>query len=123
MAGVRAGQCSAFCRFCRPADIYAVLTSTPPRISFPNVQTELLTESDLTGAFTQDGAAGRRGLVYGEAAAVQHTAHHPDDALTPLQVSTLDALRTRILSDMKATSWKMPPPSRAHWRTTSAPLP
>ena len=37
-------------------DIYAVLDSTPAEDA-SNVQTELLTESDLTGAFTQDGAA------------------------------------------------------------------
>ena len=48
-------------------DIYAVLDSTPAEDA-ANVQTELLTESDLTGAFTQDGAADAvRGLVYGEA--------------------------------------------------------
>ncbi len=53
-------------------DIYAVLDSTPAEDA-SNVQTELLTESDLTGAFTQDGAADAvRGLVYGEAAAVQY---------------------------------------------------
>ena len=46
-----------------------VLDSTPAEDA-SNVQTELLTESDLTGAFTQDGAADAvRGLVYGEAAA------------------------------------------------------
>ena len=46
-------------------DIYAVLDSTPAEDA-ANVQTELLTESDLTGAFTQDGAADAvRGLVYG----------------------------------------------------------
>lgn len=40
----------------------------------PTCRTELLTESDLT-AFTQDGAADAvRGLVYGEAAAVQYNA-------------------------------------------------
>ena len=55
-------------------DIYAVLDSTPAEDA-SNVQTELLTESDLTGAFTQDGAADAvRGLVYGEAAAVQYNA-------------------------------------------------
>ena len=37
-----------------------------------NVQTELLTESDVASAFTQDGAADAlRSLSYGEAAAVQ----------------------------------------------------
>ena len=69
-----------------------------------NVQTELLTESDLTGAFTQDGAADAvRGLVYGEAAAVQYNAASIIlmMRIDPLQVSTLDALRTQILSDMK----------------------
>ena len=84
-------------------DIYAVLDSTPAEDA-SNVQTELLTESDLTDAFTQDGAADAvRGLVYGEAAAVQYNAASIIlmMRLDPLQVSTLDALRTQILSDMK----------------------
>ena len=83
--------------------IYAVLDSTPAEDA-SNVQTELLTESDLTGAFTQDGAADAvRGLVYGEAAAVQYNAASIIlmMRIDPLQVSTLDALRTQILSDMK----------------------
>ena len=84
-------------------DIYAVLDSTPAEDA-SSVQTELLTESDLTNAFTQDGAADAvRGLVYGEAAAVQYNAASIIlmMRLDPLQVSTLDALRTQILSDMK----------------------
>lgn len=85
------------------SDIYAVLDSTPAEDA-ASVQTELLTESDLTGAFTQDGAADAvRGLVYGEAAAVQYNAASIIlmMRIDPLQVSTLDALRTQILSDMK----------------------
>ena len=84
-------------------DIYAVLDSTPAEDA-SSVQTELLTESDLTGAFTQDGAADAvRSLVYGEAAAVQYNAASIIlmMRIDPLQVSTLDALRTQILSDMK----------------------
>ena len=84
-------------------NIYAVLDSTPAEDA-SSVQTELLTESDLTGAFTQDGAADAvRGLVYGEAAAVQYNAASIIlmMRIDPLQVSTLDALRTQILSDMK----------------------
>ena len=84
-------------------DIYAVLDSTPAEDA-SNVQTELLTESDLTGSFTQDGAADAvRGLVYGEAAAVQYNSASIIlmMRIDPLQVSTLDALRTQILSDMK----------------------
>ena len=84
-------------------DIYAVLDSTPAEDA-SSVQTELLTESDLTGAFTPDGAADAvRGLVYGEAAAVQYNAASIIlmMRIDPLQVSTLDALRTQILSDMK----------------------
>ena len=84
-------------------DIYAVLDSTPAEDA-SSVQTELLTESDLTGAFTQDGAADAvRGLVSGEAAAVQYNAASIIlmMRIDPLQVSTLDALRPQILSDMK----------------------
>ena len=79
------------------------LDSTPAEDA-SNVQTELLTESDLTDAFTQDGAADAvRGLVYGEAAAVQYNVASIIlmMRIDPLQVSTLDALRTQILSDMK----------------------
>ena len=84
-------------------DIYAVLDSTPAEDA-SSVQTELLTESDLTGAFTQDGAADAvRGLAYGEAAAAQYNAASIIlmMRIDPLQVSTLDAQRTQILSDMK----------------------
>ena len=84
-------------------DIYAVLSADVPDDA-ASVQNELLTESDLTGAFTQDGAADAvRGLVYGEAAAVQYNAASIIlmMRIDPLQVSTLDALRTQILSDMK----------------------
>ena len=100
-----AAQTSAFGAAVSAAlpDIYAVLDSTPAEDA-ASVQTELLTESDLTGAFTQDGAADAvRGLVYGEAAAVQYNAASIIlmMRIDPLQVSTLDALRTQILSDMK----------------------
>lgn len=84
-------------------DIYAVLDATPSDDA-SSVQTELLTESDLTSTFTQDGAADAvRGLVYGEAAAVQYNAASIIlmMRIDPLQVSTLDALRSQILSDMK----------------------
>jgi hypothetical protein len=84
-------------------DIYAVLDATPSDDA-SSVQTELLTESDLTSTFTQDGAADAvRGLVYGEAAAVQYNGYSVIlmMRIDPLQVSTLDALRSQILSDMK----------------------
>ena len=84
-------------------DIYAVLDATPSDDA-SSVQTELLTESDLTSTFTQDGAADAvRGLVYGEAAAVQYNGYSVIlmMRIDPLQVSTLDALCSQILSDMK----------------------
>ena len=84
-------------------DICAVLDATPSDDA-SSVQTELLTESDLTSTFTQDGAADAvRGLVYGEAAAVQYNGYSVIlmMRIDPLQVSTLDALRSQILSDMK----------------------
>ena len=84
-------------------DIYAVLDGETSDDS-ASVQTELLTESDVASAFTQDGAADAlRSLSYGEAAAVQINSH----ALLlmvrvdPLSVSSLDDLRSQILSDMK----------------------
>lgn len=69
-----------------------------------NVQTELLTESDVDTAFTQDGAADAlRGLAYGEAAAVQLNGSSLIlmVRLDPLNVASLDSLRDTILSDMK----------------------
>ena len=84
-------------------DIYAVLDATPSDDA-SSVQTELLTESDLTGAFTQEGAADTlRGLAYGQASAIQYTGYAMMLVvrLDPLGVSTLDALRSQILSDMK----------------------
>ena len=83
-------------------DICAVLDADVPSTS--SLQTDLLTESDLTGAFTQEGAADTlRGLAYGQAAAIQYTGYAMMLAvrLDPLGVSSLDDLRSQILSDMK----------------------
>ena len=79
-----------------------VLDAEVPSTS--TLQTELLTEDDLTSAFTQDGAADAlRSLAYGQAAAIQYTGYAMMLAVRvdPLGVSTLDALRPQILSDMK----------------------
>ena len=83
-------------------DICAVLDAEVPSTS--TLQTDLLSESDLTDAFTQEGAADTlRGLAYGQAAAIQYTGYALMLAvrLDPLGVSTLDALRSQILSDLK----------------------
>ena len=82
--------------------ICAVLDAEVPSTS--TLQTDLLSESDLTDAFTQEGAADTlRGLAYGQAAAIQYTGYAMMLAvrLDPLSVSTLDALRSQILSDLK----------------------
>ena len=84
------------------SDICAVLDAEVPSSS--TLQTELLTESDLSSAFTWDGAADAlRGLAYGQAAAIQYTGYSMMLAVRvdPLGVSTLDSLRSQILSDMK----------------------
>ena len=89
-------------------DIYAVLDSTPAEDA-SNVQTELLTESDLTGAFTQDGAADTiRSLAYGQAAAVQYSSYAMMLALRvdPLSVASLDDLRDQVITDMKTSELK-----------------
>ena len=83
-------------------DICAVLGADVPSTS--TLQTDLLTESDLTSAFTQEGAADTlRSLAYGQAAAIQYTGYAMMLAvrLDPLGVSSLDALRSQILSDLK----------------------
>lgn len=84
------------------SDICAVLSADVPSSS--SLQTELLTESDLTSSFTQDGAADTlRSLAYGQAAAIQYTGYSMMLAVRvdPLGASTLDSLRSQILSDMK----------------------
>ena len=84
-------------------DIYAVLDGETSDDS-ASVQTELLTESDVASAFTQDGAADAlRSLSYGEAAAVQINGSTLllMVRVDPLSVSSLDDLRSQILSDMK----------------------
>ena len=84
-------------------DIYAVLDGKTSDDS-ASVQTELLTESDVASAFTQDGAADAlRSLSYGEAAAVQINSSTLllMVRVDPLSVSSLDDLRSQILSDMK----------------------
>ena len=86
----------------RQTGICAVLDAEVPSTS--TLQTDLLSESDLTDAFTQEGAADTlRGLAYGQAAAIQYTGYAMMLAvrLDPLSVSSLDALRSQILSDMK----------------------
>ena len=84
-------------------DIYAVLDGKTSDDS-ASVQTELLTESDVASAFTQDGAADAlRSLSYGEAAAVQINSNTLllMVRVDPLSVSSLDDLRSQILSDLK----------------------
>ena len=85
-------------------DIYAVLGAESSDDD-ASLQTELLTESDLASAFTQDGAADTlRDLAYGEAAAAQINSYTLIlmVRVDPLSVSSLDALRDQILSDMKS---------------------
>ena len=84
-------------------DIYAVLDGETSDDS-ASVQTELLTESDVASSFTQDGAADAlRSLSYGEAAAVQINSNTLllMVRVDPLSVSSLDDLRSQILSDLK----------------------
>ena len=86
-------------------DIYAVLDGETSDDS-ASVQTELLTESDVASAFTQDGAADAlRSLSYGEAAAVQINGYTLLllVRVDPLSVSSLDDLREQVLSDMKGS--------------------
>lgn len=84
-------------------DIYNVVDATYTAGS-NTVQTELLTESDLTSAFTQDGAADAvRKLEVSHAAAVQYTGYSLIlmVRLDPLSVNTLDDVRSQVLSDLK----------------------
>jgi len=88
------------------SDIYGVLGGT---VSDTTVQTELLGSSTLDSTFTQTGAADTiRGLAYGEAAAVQYSSYAMMLALRldPLEVNSLDDIRTQILSDMESSQLK-----------------
>ena len=85
------------------SDIYGVLDMDASSAN-STVQTELLTSSDLADSFTlNDSGDTLLGLAYGEAAAVQYSNYAMMMAvrLDPLQVSTLDSLRSQILSDLK----------------------
>ena len=80
-------------------DICAVLDAEVPSTS--TLQTDLLGESDLTDAFTQEGAADTlRGLAYGQAAAIQYTGYAMMLAvrLDPLSVSAYGAQLDSTLS-------------------------
>ena len=84
-------------------EIYAVLGAESSDED-ADIRTDLLTESDVTSTFTQEGAADTlRGLAYGEAAAVQLNSSSLIlmIRLDPLSVSTLDDLRPVVLSDLK----------------------
>ena len=85
------------------SDIYGVLDMDASSAN-STVQTELLTSSDLADSFAlNDSGDTLLGLAYGEAAAVQYSNYAMMMAvrLDPLQVSTLDSLRSQILSDLK----------------------
>ena len=84
-------------------DIYAVLDSEPSSDA-SSLSTALLGSDNINTTFSEEGTADAvRALKPGEAAAVQYNAASIIlmMRLDPLQVSTLDALRTQILSDMK----------------------
>ena len=84
-------------------EIYAVLDNEYTADS-ASVQTELLTGSTLDAAFTQgDSADAVRSLACGEAAATQYNsvAMMLLMRIDPLAVSSLDDLRSQILSDLK----------------------
>ena len=84
-------------------DIYAVLDSEPSSDA-SSLSTALLGSDNIDATFSEEGTADAvRALKPGEAAAVQYNAASIIlmMRIDPLQVSTLDALRTQILSDMK----------------------
>ncbi len=83
-------------------DVYAVLDAeSPAQVS---LQTELLTDSDMEYAFTEDGSISAvHELTFGEAAAIQYSGYALLAAvrLDPLAVNTLDDVRDTVLSNMK----------------------
>ena len=85
--------------------IYAVLDSTVPDDSTTSLQTELLGSSTLDSTFTTEGSADAiRALHCGDAVAVQYSSLSLIMAvrLDPLDGSSLDAVRSQVLSDLKS---------------------
>lgn len=85
--------------------IYAVLDSTVPDDSTTSLQTELLGSSTLDSTFTAEGSADAvRALHCGDAVAVQYSSLSLIMAvrLDPLDGSSLDAVRSQVLSDLKS---------------------
>ena len=85
--------------------IYAVLDSTVPADSTTSLQTELLGNSPLDSTFTTEGSADAiRALHCGDAVAVQYSSLSLIMAvrLDPLDGSSLDAVRSQVLSDLKS---------------------
>ena len=85
--------------------IYAVLDSTVPDDSTTSLQTELLGNSTLDSTFTAEGSADAiRALHCGAAVAVQYSSLSLIMAvrLDPLDGSSLDAVRSQVLSDLKS---------------------
>ena len=85
--------------------IYAVLDSTVPTDSTTSLQTELLSNDTIDSAFTAEGSADTiRALHFGQAAAVQYSSLSLMMAvrLDPLDGSTLDEVRSQVLSDLKS---------------------
>ena len=85
--------------------IYAVLDSTVPDDSTTSLQTELLGNSTLDSTFTAEGSADAiRALHCGDAVAVQYSSLSLIMAvrLDPLDGSSLDAVRSQVLSDLKS---------------------
>ena len=85
--------------------IYAVLDSTVPDNSTTSLQTELLGNSTLDSTFTTEGSADAiRALHCGDAVAVQYSSLSLIMAvrLDPLDGSSLDAVRSQVLSDLKS---------------------
>ena len=75
-----------------------------PSSDASSLSTALLGSDNIDATFSEEGTADAvRALKPGEAAAVQYNAASIIlmMRIDPLQVSTLDALRTQILSDMK----------------------
>ena len=85
--------------------IYAVLDSTVPADSTTSLQTELLGSSTIDSTFTAEGSADAiRALHCGDAVAVQYSSLSLIMAvrLDPLDGSSLDAVRSQVLSDLKS---------------------
>ncbi len=86
-------------------DVYGILDAEYSESSLASdLQSDLFTQSDFDGYFTEEAAAALKGLRFEEAAAVQYSEYALLIFLRedPVEQAGLDAVREAVLSDLKS---------------------